>query len=391
MSGKKRIGIIFGGRSSEHQVSLVSASSVISHLDPDKYQTIAIGITPAGQWVVGNNVLEKFKSSEYDVQGLHVLVPDPAVKGLMSSANLANDFEMLNLDVIFPVLHGPYGEDGSIQGILEYSGIPYVGAGVLGSAVCMDKIVQKQLCRANGLLVVDFLWFRGIDWIQHDQKHEFVPLADQLVNMSQSHMMQTIFERLGHPVFVKPANLGSSVGITKVHDEKELQEAIELALQYDSMILVEKAVAHVREFEVSVLGNQRPKVSVVGEIVPTNEFYDYNAKYIAGNTRLEIPARIPEKQSEAMQKAALRSFLAARVDGLARIDFLLNDHTQQTYVSEINTLPGFTQISMYPKLWQASGIGYSDLLDQIITLAENRYAERKQLKTTFDPNSNWYR
>ncbi|MBD3377312.1 D-alanine--D-alanine ligase [candidate division KSB1 bacterium] len=391
MSGKKRIGIIFGGRSSEHQVSLVSASSVISHLDPDKYEIIAIGITPAGQWMVGNNVLERFKLGEYDVPGLHVLVPDPTIKGMMSCERLANDIEMMNLDVVFPVLHGPYGEDGSIQGILEYSGIPYVGAGVLGSAVCMDKIVQKQLCRANGLLVVDFMWFRGMDWFQHDQKHKFAPLTDQLVNMSQKHMIKTLFDRLDRPVFVKPANMGSSVGITKAHDEKELRDAIELALQYDSMILVEKAVAHVREFEVSVLGNKKPRVSVVGEIVPTNEFYDYNAKYIDGNTRLEIPARLSDKLGEAMQKAALKSFLAARVDGLARIDFLLNDQTQQHYVSEINTLPGFTQISMYPKLWQASGIAYSELLDQIIALAEERHRERKQLKTTFDPKTNWYR
>ncbi len=391
MSGKKRIGIIFGGRSSEHQVSLVSASSVISHLDPDKYETVAIGITPTGQWVVGKDVLQKFKLGEYDVAGCHVLVPDPTVRGMMTSGGLADHIDILNLDVIFPVLHGPYGEDGSIQGILEYSGIPYVGAGVLGSAVCMDKIIQKQLCRANGLLVVDFLWFRGIDWMQHDQEHESIPLADQLANMSKGRMLQAIFDRLGSPVFVKPANLGSSVGISKAHDKKELQAAIELALQYDSMILVEKAVAHVREFEVSVLGNERPRVSVVGEIVPTNDFYDYNAKYIDGSTRLEIPARLSDKTSEAMQRAALKSFLAARVDGLARIDFLLNDHTQQHYVSEINTLPGFTQISMYPKLWQASGLAYSELLDQIIALAEKRYAERKNLKTSFDPKSNWYR
>ncbi len=391
MPGKKRIGILFGGRSSEHQVSLVSASSVLSHLDPAKYETVAIGITPHGQWVVGKDVLQKFKTGEYDVSGLHVLVPDPTVKGIATFGRQTKEIEMLNLDVVFPVLHGTYGEDGSIQGVLEYSGIPYVGAGVLGSAVCMDKIIQKQLCRASGLLGVDFLWFRGIDWYLSDQDDKAPLLADQLANMSQNQIIQTIFDRLDSPVFVKPSNMGSSVGITKAHDEKELREAIELALQYDSMILIEKAVENVREFEVSVLGNETPQVSVVGEIVPMNEFYDYNAKYIDGNTRLEIPAKLPEEQSKAIQGAALKSFLATRVDGLARIDFLMDDRTQLFYVSEINTLPGFTQISMYPKLWQASGISYSELLERIIGLAEKRYAGRKKIKTTFDPKSDWYR
>lgn len=389
MTKKLRVGVICGGKSTEHQVSLVSASSVIAALDKDKYDVVPIGISPSGEWLAGSQAVKLLLENKSNSQFKVFLPADPTVQALVPQGEaqlVCGD----KLDVIIPVLHGTYGEDGIIQGLLEMANIPYVGAGVLGSALCMDKIIQKQVCRQCDIPTPDFLWFRNIDW-KSNAGNGNPSLQDQLVNMTQKEMLHEIVERLGLPVFVKPPNMGSSVGISKAHDEKELVQAIELALQYDRKVIIEKAVPNAREIEVSVLGNEKPKASVCGEIIPCNEFYDYDAKYVDNASGLEIPARLPDTLSDAIRATAVRGVLAVEAEGMARVDFLLERDTEHFYLNEINTIPGFTQISMYPKLWQATGLGYSALLDELIRLAIDRHEQRARLDTTFQPKKDWYK
>lgn len=390
-----RVGVIFGGRSVEHEVSIVSARSIIASLDQDKYQIIPIGITKQGAWYTGANVLEVF--SQQKGQGLRVFLPaDPTLRRLIPAGQVSSlDREVTDLleslDVVFPILHGTFGEDGTIQGLLELADIPYVGAGVLGSSLAMDKIMQKLICDRQGLPVVDFLWFRSSDWHNKPDDDETPLLHGQLSHLSQKDFVSTIIDKLGLPVFVKPANLGSSVGISKAHSAEELETAIHYAVQYDRKVIIEKAVSPAREIEVSVLGNERPRASVAGEVIPSNEFYDYDAKYVDGKSDLKIPAELPDDLHQAIRAAAVKSVLATDVEGMARVDFLLDVKTDEYFVSEINTIPGFTQISMYPKLWQATGLSYSALLDELIRLSIERHEQKKKLQTSYQPKKDWYR
>jgi D-alanine-D-alanine ligase len=375
MSSKLRIGVVFGGRSAEHEVSLVSATSVINALDAEKYEIVPIGITPEGRWLSSAEALRLLKEKA-PIANLpeHVFVPDPHHKALMAINAEVTTSSSKPVDVIFPLIHGTYGEDGTIQGLFELADIPYVGAGVLGSAVGMDKVIQKQLLKHAKIPVtpdVSFLF-------THFEKNPKRSIA--------------IIERtLRYPVFVKPPNLGSSVGISKAHNRKELHDAIELAGQYDRKILVEQGVRNAREIECSVLGNDDPAASVPGEIIPSNEFYDYDAKYVDGKSRAEIPAKLPKAVVRKIQDYAIRAFRILDCAGMARADFLVTKTTNKIFLNEINTLPGFTSISMYPKLWQASGLSYSQLLDRLIELAIERHGARQRLQTTYKPKNAWYK
>jgi len=332
---KLKIAIIMGGTSSEHEVSLVSARGIITNLDRHKYHIIPLTITQDNHWV--------------DQQG----------RGIQPC-----DLHHL-CDIVFPVLHGPYGEDGTIQGLLEMLRIPYVGCGVTSSAVCMDKVMQKHICRDYGIPITQFFWLSKTHWTQKRQEI-LKQIKAQLNNQ--------------YPLFVKPANQGSSVGVTKAHNQQELIRGIELALTRDLKIIIEAGVKSAREIECSVLGtNSNPETSVLGEIIPSNEFYDYEAKYLNGKTQTIIPATLNKKLTEEIQKAARLAFEVLDCWGLARVDFLLDPQTQEYYLNELNTMPGFTPISMYPKLWEASGLPYPKLLDRLIELALKRHQEHSSL------------
>jgi len=375
MSSKLRIGVIFGGRSAEHEVSLVSATSVINALDKTKYDVVPIGINPEGRWLSTAEALSLLKQkASIDNLPEHVFVPDPHHKALMEINSSASPSTSKPVDVVFPLIHGTYGEDGTIQGLFELADIPYVGAGVLGSAVGMDKVIQKQLLKQAKIPVTPDVSFLFSQYTSSEKK-----------------TVASIERVLTYPMFVKPPNLGSSVGISKAHNRKELLEAIELAGQYDRKVLVEQGVKIAREIECSVLGNDDPIASIPGEIIPSNEFYDYDAKYVDGKSKAEIPAKLPRPVIKKIQQYALAAFKVLDCAGMARVDFLVTRKTNRVYLNEINTLPGFTSISMYPKLWQESGIGYPDLLDRLITLALERSASRKSLKTTYQPKNDWYK
>jgi len=335
---KIRVGVLFGGRSGEHDVSLQSAASVINALDRAKYEIVPIGITREGQWRVGSGAVQLLPQVLENGDPVTPSV-DPAGPKLLPLAGAGSaPNSRLEVDVVFPVLHGTYGEDGTVQGLLELADIPYVGAGVLASATGMDKDVMKRLFRDAGLPVVPWELVRRADWEKH-------PAA----------VRQRIERKMRYPLFVKPVNLGSSVGISKVHRRPELPAAMNLAAQYDRKILVEKGV-DAREIECSVLGNDSPQASLPGEVVPVNEFYDYEAKYIKEGSDLIIPAPLTKRQTKRVQELAVRAFQAIDGAGMGRVDFLLDRKTGKVYVNEINTIPGFTSISMYPKLWEASGV-----------------------------------
>ncbi len=373
MKKKLTVGIIFGGRSAEHEVSLVSATSVINALDKKKYEIILIGITLDGRWISSPDALDVLKSRKnIDKQPQRLIVPDPNHRSLVKL--FSKKLEEEKLDVVFPVLHGTFGEDGTIQGLFEIANIPYVGAGVLASSVAMDKIIARQLYKTAGIPVVPDVWFLSKDY-----------------KISKNRFIENIEKQLGYPCFVKPPNLGSSVGISKAHNRKELIKAIELASQYDRKILVEMAVPNTCEIEVSVLGNDNPIASVAGEIIPSNEFYDYDAKYVDGKSKSEIPAKLPINVVRKIQEYAIRGYWAVDCSGMARADFLVDKHTNKIYLNELNTIPGFTSISMYPKLWEASGIPYPKLLDKLIALAINRHKEKANLKTFYKPKERWYK
>jgi D-alanine-D-alanine ligase len=394
---KIRVCVIFGGRSGEHEVSIVSATSVMNALDKSKYEVVPVGITKTGRWIAGDKSVQLLKSGIEDTPFYAMLPADPNEQRLLPAAPNTPGAPELNgigekFDVIFPVLHGPYGEDGTVQGLLELANLPYVGAGLLGSAVCMDKVVQKQLCIQAGVPVVKFFWLRYEDWKEPPAGHStFAANPQQLCGLTQSAMIARIETELGFPVFIKPANLGSSVGITKAHNQEELVRGIEEAARYDHKILVEAAAPEAREIEVSVLGNTRPKASVPGEVIPSNEFYDYDAKYVDGASTLIIPAEMPEELAAAIRETAVRGFLACECEGMARVDFLLERRTNRFYLNEINTIPGFTQISMYPKLWEATGLSYAQLLDELIRLAIERHRRKAGLQTSYQPKKEWYK
>ena len=403
---KLRVGILFGGRSGEHEVSLLSAASVVNAIDKDKYEVVPIGITKEGRWLTaehaehllqgkaaGKSARSTLASSAQATstlragdpestpgaailaQGESVVVPPEPVhrqSGLFpfqtdqTQPRRAAD-RAINVDVIFPVLHGTFGEDGTIQGLLELADIPYVGAGVLGSAAGMDKDIMKSLFIAAGIPIVKHVTILRSAWESQPKK-----------------VSKLVESKLKYPVFVKPANLGSSVGISKAHDRKELGPAIIEAAKFDRKIVIEQGVGgnfnkhKAREIECAILGNDDPIASVPGEIVPIKEFYDYNAKYLAEGSELIIPAKLTKSEAKKIQTLAIQAFKAVDCSGLARVDFLMDAKTRKIYLNEINTMPGFTSISMYPKLWAASGLAYPDLIDRLIQLGLERHKDKKK-------------
>ena len=360
-TGKKRlrVGVLFGGRSGEHEVSLASATSVIRGLDKEKYEAVPIGITKDGRWMVGVGAQKMLP--EVLKTGQRVVLPaDPNAAALLPLNEARGG--ALRVDVVFPVLHGTFGEDGTVQGLLDLAGLPYVGAGVLASAVGMDKDVQKRLYQQAGLPVVEFVVVPRSEW-----------------EKSRSAVLREIEKKFPAPLFVKPATLGSSVGMTKVHAPQELPAAMDAAAEFAQKIIVERAIQG-RELEISVLGNEDAKASVPGEIVPHREFYDYAAKYLEEGTQLIIPAKLTAAQVRRLQDYAVRAFRAIECTGMARVDFFLERGTSRVYINEINTIPGFTSISMYPKLWEASGISFRELVDRLIELALQQHREKARTK-----------
>jgi D-alanine-D-alanine ligase len=390
---KLRVGVLFGGRSGEHEVSLLSAASVVNAIDKNKYEVVPIGITKDGRWLTAAAAEALLQGKPHDesrhlragdpdatpgaavlASGEAVVVPpEPVHAANRSLTPFQSDAATLrraadraiNVDVIFPVLHGTFGEDGTIQGLLELADIPYVGAGVLGSAAGMDKDIMKALFRSAGLPIVKHVTILRSDWDTDAKKTEKI-----------------VDRALKYPVFVKPANLGSSVGISKARTRKELGPAIYEAAKFDRKIVIEQGVGgakhKAREIECSVLGNDRPQASVPGEIVPIKEFYDYAAKYLDEGSELVIPAKLTKAETKKVQELAVRAFQAVDCAGLARVDFLMDPKTRKLFVNEINTMPGFTAISMYPKLWAASGLSYSDLIDRLIQLGIERHQDKKK-------------
>src|ERR1700693_1434004 len=353
-----RVGILFGGRSGEHEVSLASAASVIRGLDPDKYQAVPIGISKEGHWLVGAGA-QKMLPEVLKGGQRGMMAADPTDAALVK---LDGSGSGQRIDVVFPVMHGTFGEDGTIQGLLDLAGLPYVGAGVLGSAIGMDKDVAKRLLQVAKIPVVPWITAHRHDWEKNPKQ-----------------IQRAIENKFNYPVFVKPATLGSSVGMTKVHSRAELAPALNLAAEFAMKILVERCVI-AREIEVSVLGNHDPKASVPGEIVPHREFYDYAAKYLEEGTQLLIPAILKSAQVKKIQKYAVDAFRALELSGMARVDFFLEKKGGKIYLNEVNTIPGFTSISMYPKLWEASGIPFRELIDKLIDLALEQHAEKARTK-----------
>ncbi|HEY3045141.1 MAG TPA: D-alanine--D-alanine ligase family protein [Vicinamibacterales bacterium] len=373
---KLRVGVIYGGRSSEHEVSLASAAAVFANLDPTRYEPVAIRIEKDGRWTLPGrppsvlsaaDVIQARRELPEATLEAHV-VARPGGDTLITIDRSPLQRVIVSgllLDVVFPVLHGPYGEDGTVQGLLELANVPYVGAGVLASAVGMDKAVMKLVFAAKGLRICDYDVVLKSDW-KRDERG----------------VMTRIATRLGFPVFVKPANLGSSVGISKAKHATELRTAMHLAAEFDRKIVIEAAVPGAREIECAVLGNEEPEASVPGEIIPSREFYDYEAKYLDDDSELLIPAPLNDAQREEVRALAIAAYKALDCAGMARVDFLLAGDSGLLYLNELNTIPGFTTISMYAKMWAASGVSYSTLLDRLIDLAIDRHAEKQQLRTS---------
>ncbi len=368
MNEKINLGIILGGRSGEHEVSLMSSRSVLSVLDESKYAVTQIGIDHDGAWWSGDDVIGALEKKNTKNLYRVFLTPEPN-NPILFKRSKENGNEVITpvakLDVVFPVLHGTFGEDGTLQGFFEMADIAYVGAGVVGSAVGMDKSIFKDVMRANGIPVVD--------WVVFTRKY---------VETEINSLIEKSEQIAPYPLFIKPANLGSSVGITKAKNRSDLLEGIMEAARYDRRVLVERGL-EAREFEVSVLGNENPRASIPGEIVPSDEFYSYKAKYVDGESKLFIPAPISDTLSEKIREIAIKTYKAIDCAGMARVDFLLDKQTGELFINEVNTIPGFTSISMYPKLWEASGVSYPDLVDELIALAIERKNERGKSKRTF--------
>lgn len=374
MARKLRVGVIFGGRSGEHEISLASVRSVMDAMDEERYKIIPIGITKEGRWIASGDPVRALESGDVSASKPAALLGDPSRRDLMKLEEKDRALEVTQLselDVIFPVLHGPYGEDGTVQGLLELTGLPYVGAGVTASAMAMDKAVFKDVMRAHGMPLVEGLVLKRRDW-----------------DLDRRRVMDAVEAKLAYPLFTKPANLGSSVGVSKCHNRAELEAGLAEAAHYDRKMIVEVAVPAAREIEISVLGNDDPIASVPGEIIPSREFYSYEAKYLddgAQASELLIPAPLSSAMTERVQNLAVRAYKAIDCAGMARVDFLLSRETEALYLNEMNTIPGFTEISMYPKLWEASGIPYSELIDRLIELALERHQDKLRSKVSYQP------
>jgi len=382
---KLRVGVIYGGRSGEHEVSVASAAAILRHLDRTRYEAVPIRIEKSGRWTLADKAPTTLSAAEvieqHRLDGARParttreahLVAYPSDEAMLTierppspvDGEYSATVTGLGLDVIFPVLHGPYGEDGSIQGLLELANVPYVGAGVLGSAVGMDKSVMKTLFAASELPIAPYLTFTRPTW-----------------RRDPDAATARVSSALGYPVFVKPANLGSSVGISKVKSEVDLESAVALAFEFDRKIVIEAAVPQARELECAVLGNDDPQASVPGEVVPSREFYDYEAKYLDDGSKVIIPAVISAAKAEEVRRLALQAFAAVDGAGMARVDFLMDGASGVLYLNEVNTIPGFTTVSQYPKLWEASGLPFGELVDRLISLALERHAEKQQLRTS---------
>jgi D-alanine-D-alanine ligase len=365
MNNKLKLGVIYGGRSGEHEISLISARSVLSVIDPKKHDVIEIGITRQGQWVVGENLLKKLEQEHYQELTPAIFLPSPQNPGIYTLKNGTMTL-LSTLDVVFPVLHGTYCEDGTLQGLLELADIAYVGAGVLGSAVCMDKGLFKDVMIANNIPTLAFKIF-GRTEIESDPE----------TCLSKAESIAP------YPLFTKPANLGSSVGISKCTNRSDLLEGLMQAAQYDRRILVEKGIQNPREIEISVLGNENPTASMPGEIIPKDIFYTYAEKYINETAELLIPAEIDQKRITQIQSLAVKAYKATDCAGMGRVDFLIDRENDDLYLNEINTIPGFTKISMYPKLWEASGLPYPKLIEKLIRLALARKAQRDKTEREY--------
>ena len=370
---KMRIGILFGGRSGEHEVSIMSARSILEVIDRKKYEVVMIGITKQGRWICGDDsmIVLETDHAAIDSASAAALLADPAINSLFKVSGRAGGREfalsrVVDLDVIFPVLHGTYGEDGARQGFFELADIAYVGSGVLGSAVAMDKGIFKSVMRAAGLPVLPAVIFNRSEY-----------------QMDPGAVINQVLQELTFPLFVKPVNLGSSVGVTKASNPEALRSGLDEAARWDRRLLVEQGI-EAREIEVSVLGNDVPNASVAGEIVTQGEFYDYEAKYLTDESEFLIPAPIPEAQLERVRRLAVAAFKAADCAGMARVDFLLEKSSNELFLNELNTIPGFTNVSMYPKLWKASGLEYTEIIDRLIELALERKEQRDCVEHSFE-------
>jgi D-alanine-D-alanine ligase len=365
-----RVGVLFGGRSTEHEVSILSAQSIISAMNPDRFEPVPLYVDKEGRWLVGDSL--KRLVSEAGLAGYVYLPPDPTQRTLVPAQNGVAPSQspagspLPPLDVVFPVFHGLNGEDGTIQGVLELANLPYVGAGVLGSALGLDKIYMKRAFAAAGLPIVDY-----------------VSITRREYERDPGSFIALVEDQLGYPCFTKFANSGSSVGTTKAHNRDELTEGLRLAAGFDRKLLVERAV-DARELEVSVLGNDEPQASVVGEVVPAHEFYDYEAKYLDEGSRLLIPAPIEPSTAEDVRSLAVRAFQAVDAAGMARVDFFMERTSGRVVLNELNTIPGFTRISMYPKLWEASGLSYASLIERLVELAIERFTDKQRSQTAID-------
>ena len=367
---KLHVAVLFGGRSGEHEVSLMSARSVLSVLDPAKYEVTQVGITHEGTWLTGTDVLEKFENNKTDGLIPVLVSPNPSERGIYIMEGISGLKKWSDIDVYFPVLHGTFGEDGTLQGLFELADVAYVGAGVVGSSVGMDKGIFKDVMIANNIPVVDMMVV-----LRAEIENDMLSVIEKAEKVSD------------YPLFTKPANLGSSVGVTKCSNRSDLQEGLMEAALFDRRILVQKGVKNAHEIEVSVLGNDEPIASVCGEVLPSREFYSYESKYIDGTSGLLIPAPLPDEISECIREYAVRAYKAIDCAGMARVDFFLEKDTNQIYLNELNSIPGFTKISMYPKLWEASGLSYQKLVDQLIELAMERKADRDRTSYVYRRNA----
>jgi len=367
---KLHVAVLFGGRSGEHEVSLMSARSVLSVLDPAKYEVTQVGITHEGTWLTGTDVLEKFENNKTDGLIPVLVSPDPSERGIYIMEGISGLKKWSDIDVYFPVLHGTFGEDGTLQGLFELADVAYVGAGVVGSSVGMDKGVFKDVMIANHIPVVDMMVV-----LRAEIENDMLSVIEKAEKVSD------------YPLFTKPANLGSSVGVTKCSNRSDLQEGLMEAALFDRRILIQKGLKNAHEIEVSVLGNDEPVASVCGEVLPSREFYSYESKYIDGTSGLLIPAPLPDEISECIREYAVRAYKAIDCAGMARVDFFLEKDTNRIYLNELNSIPGFTKISMYPKLWEASGLSYQKLVDQLIELAMERKADRDRTSHVYRRNA----
>lgn len=366
---KLKVGILFGGKSGEHEVSFCSASSIIEAMDREKYEVVPIGITKSGCWLSPRESYLALQTGKIEGNSRIACKSGSDEKQLIVINKENNEYSFLDkLDVIFPVLHGPYGEDGTVQGLLELINIPYVGSGVAASSVAMDKDLMKNIFQQNNLPQTRWITIKRKRWILEKKK-----------------VLNEISNQFIYPIFIKPTNLGSSVGVSKVRQSRELEHAIDVAISYDRKIIIEEGVENAIEVECSVLGNDEPNISIVGEIQPAGEYYDYNSKYIDKNTKLIVPAGIPDGIAKEVQRISKIAYLAIDAAGLSRVDFFVqkNNNMYKVYLNEINTIPGFTRTSVYPKLWEKSGIGFSELIDMLIELALERFKDKMSNKTDY--------